>query len=161
MPDGSTMGVPRPSVSEVSADAPSAATKMICTAETETDIVTVLGLTATPASASSWTDHVYTCTYSLPMGSLVLSVKQSADPAAAKAYFAELRPTLGKTDTLQGLGEGSYGTSAGKVVLVKDNGTLTVDATNLPSVFGAYQAKRADFAYQIASDILACWTGGH
>lgn len=89
----------------------------------------------------------------------MLTVKQSTDPAAAKDYFARLRPTLGDTSTLAGLGEASYGTAAGKVVVVKDNATLMVDATAQPAVLGAYQAKRADFAYQVAAVILACWIG--
>jgi hypothetical protein len=29
-----------------------------------------------------------------------------------------------------------------------------------PAVLGAQQSKRFDFAYEIASDILGCWTGG-
>lgn len=161
MPDGSTMGAPSPAAKESSTVDPSEATKMICTDETRAEIGTVLGLDATPTAESSWKDQVYTCTYALSTGPLVLTVKQSADPAAANDYFARLRPTLGDTAALAGLGQASYGTASGKVVLVKDNDTLIVDATAQPAVLGAYQAKRADFAYQVASDILACWTGEH
>lgn len=77
--------------------------------------------------------QVYTCTYALPGGPLVLTVKQSADPSAAKDYFAGLRPTLGDTSTLAGLGEQSYGTTSGKVVVVKDNATL-MDGLNVPVI---------------------------
>ena len=45
------------------------------------------------------------------------------------------------------------------MVVVKDNETLTVDATGLPAVFGSQQQKRTDLAYEIASDVLGCWTG--
>lgn len=159
MPDGSTMGAPSPAAKESSTVEPSEATKMICTDETRTDITKVLGLDAPPPTESSWKDRVYTCTYALPTGPLVLSVKQSADPTAAKDYFAGLRPTLGDTSTLTGLGEASYGAASGKVVVVKDNATLMVDAAAQPAVLGAYQAKRADFAFQVAAVILACWIG--
>jgi hypothetical protein len=162
MPDGSTMGAAKPS--EVAAadnsDSPSAAEKMICAAETHSTITKVLGLKAAPTSRSSWRDHVYTCTYRLPMGTLIVSVKQSAGPAAAETYFREHQATLGATEKLDGLGQGSYGTKSGTVVLLKDNDTLTVDATRLPAVFGDEQSKRFDFAYELASDILGCWTEG-
>lgn len=160
MPDGSTMGANPPASSTSAADAPSTAEKMICAAETRKDITTVLGLKTAPTSRSTWADHLYTCTYRLPMGTFIVSVKQSTDPAAAKTYFANLRKRLGTTERLDGLGQASYGTTAGKVVLIKDNDTLMVDATRLPAVFGAQQSKRFDFAYEIASDILGCWTQG-
>ncbi|MGI8761697.1 MAG: hypothetical protein ACR2LF_10485 [Jatrophihabitantaceae bacterium] len=162
MPDGSTMGAvaASPSAGAAFAGSPSSAEKMICAAETHADITKVLGLKQSPPATSSWVQHLYTCTYRLPMGTFVVSVKQSSDPSTAKAYFAHLRTTLGSTQTLDGLGQGSYGTTAGTVVLIKDSDTLTVDATRLPAVFGAQQSKRFDFAYEIASDILGCWTGG-
>jgi hypothetical protein len=133
---------------------------MICAAETHSTITEVLGLTSTPTSTASWQDHLYTCTYRLPMGTLIVSVKQSANPAAAAAYYRASRATLGGTETLDGLGEHSYGSKTGTVVLIKDNDTLTVDATHLPDVFGTESSKRFDFAYELASDILGCWTEG-
>ncbi|MGZ4558702.1 MAG: hypothetical protein ACXVXF_08540 [Mycobacteriaceae bacterium] len=58
-----------------------------------------------------------------------------------------------------GLGEQAYGTPRGTVVVLKDSQTLVVDATAMPSVFGSDQQKRTDLAYEIASDVLGCWTG--
>ncbi|MGI8450877.1 MAG: hypothetical protein ACR2MP_27595 [Streptosporangiaceae bacterium] len=159
MPDGSTMGAAASAPGTSTSGSPSTAEKMICATETRKDITTVLGLAKAPTSRSTWIDHIYTCTYQLPMGTFTVSVKQSSDPTAAKAYFARLRPTLGSTETLQGLGQASYGSTTGTVVLLKDNDTLTVNSTQLPAVFGAQQSKRFDFAYEIASDILGCWTG--
>lgn len=159
MPDGSTMGAGGTNSTTAAQDGPSAAEKMICGSETRTDIAEILGLKSPPRTTSTWVDHRYTCTYDLPMGTFVVSVKRSADPAAARVYFTHLRTTLGATRTLAGLGTGSYGTAGGKVVLIKDNDTLTVDATRLPAVFGSQGSKRFDFAYQLASDILGCWTG--
>ena len=165
MPDGSTMGAGANSSASpetsagLAADEPTAAEQMICAAETRADITTVLGLATAPTSTSHWANHLYTCSYAMPMGTLIVSVKQSADPVSARDYFDELRSDLGATRTLDGLGEGSYGTTGGKVVLIKDSDTLVVDASRLPPVFGAQQSKRFDFAYEIASDILGCWTG--
>lgn len=160
MPDGSTMAAGSPASSTSTAGAPSAAETMICGPETRTTITTVLGLTTPPTPQSTWADHLYTCTYPLPMGTFIVSVKQSTDTATAKTYFTDLRTQLGTTETLDGLGQASYGTTAGKVVLIKDNDTLMVDATQLPATFGAQQSQRFDFAYEIASDILGCWTNG-
>jgi hypothetical protein len=160
MPDGSTMGADAATSGAATANGPSAAEQMICGAETRADVTKVLGLNLAPTATSNWADHLYTCSYALPMGTFVVSVKQSTDPTAAHTYFSTLRSELGTTQTLDGLGQGSYGTSTGKVVLIKDSDTLTVDATRLPAVLGAQQSKRFDFAYEIASDILGCWTGG-
>lgn len=132
---------------------------MICTAETRDDIAEVLALEAIPVGTPTWADSLYTCTYRLPMGALVLSVKDSPGPGASAGYHAELRRGLPGAEDLLGLGDAAYGTSGGTVVLRKDNGTLLVDATALPAVFGTQDQKRTDFAYEIASVILGCWTG--
>lgn len=155
MPDGSTMGAAVPEA----ATRPSAAAQMVCGAETHATIKQVLGLPSKPTSTSSWSHQLYTCNYRLPHGLLVLSVKESASPAAAHEYAAELRDQLAATRPLDGLTTDAYGDNAGKVVLVKDNDTLLVDATALPATVGTQQAKRFDFAYELASDILGCWTG--
>ena len=76
------------------------------------------------------------------------------------AYFRTSQAHLGSTEPLDGLGEHSFGAAAGTIVLIKDNDTLTVDATRLPPVFGNESSKRFDFAYELASDILGCWTEG-
>lgn len=159
MPDGSTMGAPSAGV-QVAADLPSTAEQMICAAETRRNITAILGLKTVPSTTATWRHQRYTCTYALPMGALVLSVQRSSDPSAARAHFASLRRTMGRTQPLDGLGQGSFGTANGTVVLIKDSDTLTIDATRLPAVFGTQQSKRFDFAYELASDILGCWTGG-
>lgn len=161
MPDGSTMGAEAasPSASASPSVKPSASALMICSAEVRSDINTVLAFKATPVGKSTFVDHLYTCSYALPMGKLILSVKDSPDRAGTDGYFASVRKGLGGAETLAGLGEAAYGTNDGTVVLRKDNAVLRVDATGLPSVFGSQHAKRNDFAYEIASVILGCWTG--
>lgn len=138
---------------------PTATAKMVCGADIMGKVVQVLKLTKRPVTTTTWADQLYTCTYALPMGPMVLSVKQSRTNADAKAYFNALRSKLGSTESLDGLGEGAYRTTTGIAVVVKDNMTLEVDATRLPAVFGPEDQKRTDLSNQIASDVLGCWTG--
>jgi hypothetical protein len=160
MPDGSTMGASAAAPPSATAEAkPSKAALMICAAETRSNIKTILGLKQRPVGTSAFSDQLYTCTYQLPMGMFVLSVKESPNAAATTSYYQALRQRLGTTAPLDGLGEAAYGTANGTVVLRKDNGVLHVDATGLPAVFGSQHTKRTDFAYEIASTILGCWTG--
>jgi hypothetical protein len=138
---------------------PSEAALMICSDDIRDQVRTVLKLSAPAPVRSSWRDQLYTCTYTLPMGTMVLSVKESASKPAARAYFLGLRPGLGSTEALLGLGEQAYATKTGIAVVIKDNMTLRVDTTRLPAVFGAQQQRRTDLAYEIASAVLGCWTG--
>jgi hypothetical protein len=141
---------------------PSASALMVCGPEIRKDVVTILALTTTPASTTTWADNLYTCTYQLPTGRLVLSVKESPDTASANTYFAALRTQLVSTRPLtgaRGLGNQGYETSDGTVVILKDDKTLKVDATGLPPVSGPNLISRADLAYEISTDILGCWNG--
>jgi hypothetical protein len=153
MPDGSTMGA-GPSTSP-----PPALAVMVCGDEVRGDLMEVLSLSSTPATAATWVDHLYTCTYQLPVGPLVLSVKESADAGAAQAYYTAARSRLKSTVDTDGLGRYAYRTPTGTVGLVKDQFTLTVDATGLPARFGSQGQKRTDLAYEVASVVLGCWTG--
>ena len=142
------------------ATGPSAAAQMVCSTDIKDKVKQVLSLPTTPAAHGTFVDHRFTCTYDLPMGALKLSVQDSPSKVAAATYFTRLRPTLGTTDTVIGLGERAYGTPSGTIVVLKDSQTLSVDATGLPTVFGAQNQKRTDLAYEIASDVLGCWTNG-
>jgi hypothetical protein len=138
---------------------PSEAAKMVCSDDIRDQVRAVLKLTAPAPVRSTWQDQLYTCTYSLPMGRMVLAVKQSADKPAARGYIDTLRAQLGSTEPLLGLGELAYGTRTGIAIVLKDNMTLRVDTTALPTVFGPEQQRRTDLAYEIASAVLGCWTG--
>lgn len=138
---------------------PSPSAMMICAAETRADLNKALGLHTVAAGTATWVNPVYTCRYVLPAGPLVISVTETADAAATGRTFSALRGSAGPTHDVVGLGQAAYGTDDGTVVLRKDNNILRVDATSLPVQFGAQQQKRTDFAYEIASDILGCWTG--
>jgi hypothetical protein len=141
---------------------PSASAQMVCGPEIRADVATILALRLAPPTTTTWVDHLYTCTYHLPTGSLVLSVKESPDVPSATTYFTTLRGHLGITHSLvglAGLGDPGYDTPDGTVVVLKDDKTLQVNATGLPSHIGQHQQSRADLAYEITSDILGCWTG--
>jgi len=121
-----------------------------------------MGLHAPPPTKATWVNHVYTCTYRLPVGALVLSVKQSPDAPAARGYFNTLRLRAGRTQPvtgLAGLGLPAYQNTTGTVVFRKDNMTLQVNAGALPPQVGPANTSRADLAYTVATDVLACWTG--
>ncbi len=133
---------------------------MICSNEIRDDIAQVLAVRAVPRPSARWVDHVYTCTYRLPMGTFVLSVTESSNPSAAQEFAKGLRSALGRTRDVAGLTTTAFSTPPGLVALVKDSDTLQVDASRLPAQFGSQHEKRADFAYEIASDILGCWTEG-
>ena len=135
---------------------------MICGPETATNVATLTGLHAAAPTRATWSEHLYTCTYRLPIGPLVLSVMQSRDVAAARGYYNEHRLALGRTQPvtgLAGLGLPAYENTTGTVVFLKDTMTLLVDASALPGRVGTQRTSRTDLAYTVATDVLACWTG--
>ena len=143
------------------ATAPSASALMVCGPEISKDVTKILAPPQALTTTTTWTGHLYTCTYHLSSGPLVLSVKESPDTASATAYFEALRKQLGTTTQLtaaQGLGNAGYESAGGTVVILKDGKTLRVDATGMPAASGPQQLSRADLAYEIASDILGCWS---
>ncbi|UUL75427.1 hypothetical protein NG819_14590 [Pseudarthrobacter sp. Fe7] len=133
---------------------------MVCGAETQGNIGRILALSTVPGTTASWADKIYTCTYALPAGSLVLSVKEAAEPDAARADFHDLQRTTPGSAPIEGLanlGFPAFQTPA-SAVFTKDNFVLTVDAAALPEILGPNQVTRAAFAYQVATTVLACWS---
>lgn len=145
---------------ESAGEGPSEAARMVCGEETQGNIATSLALSTAPHSVSSWADTVFTCTYHLAEGNFVLAVKESADPAAARQHFDALQNSTAGAVPIAGLanlGFPAYETTAGSVVFLKDNMTLTVDASDLPAAVGPDGVTRTAFAYQISTTVLACW----
>lgn len=144
------------------ASAPSSSARMICGSETRHNVATLLALPAPPTASTTWVDHVYTCTYHLAQGPLVLSVHEAGSVPAARSYFDALRDHLGTTHALRGaagLGLPAFETAAGNVVFLKDDKTLQVDGTQLPRNVERSQRTPTDLAYTLATDILGCWSG--
>jgi hypothetical protein len=139
---------------------PSESARMICSLEVKTQVAAILHLPDSPPTTSSWADHVYTCVYHLTPGPLTLSVQESADPASARTYFATSKQRLAADRQLSGLGEYAYAAPVGSVVVLKDNKTLRIDVTKLPSQFGRPPVLRTDLASELAAAIMGCWIGG-
>ena len=129
---------------------------MVCGSETVDDVSQILRLDDAPHTVSTWADDVYTCTYHLPMGPL-LSVNVSDTDDQADAWFDARRAEAPGAEEFVGLGERAFGTGAGDVTVVKDDMTLTVDATALPETFGDNDQKRSALAFEVASQVLGCW----
>ena len=164
LPDGMSMTavMPVPATSQVVAG-PSASARMVCSSEIRGDVATILGLRTPPATAATFVQHIYTCTYRLPNGALVVSVDDAPDRASARAHFTSLNQRLGSTRSLTGLaslGLPAFETTSGVVAFLKDDKTLEVDASAIPGQTDAARGTASDLAYTVATDILGCWTGG-
>ncbi len=129
---------------------------MVCGSEIRTNIATALSLPQKPAPTSTWVDDLYTCTYTLPEGIFVLSVKELSGDAAAGRFFTKTSKTLGAG---QSLGKAGFQSNDGVVLTVKDNKVLEVDARRLSDKLGSTSISRNGFAYEISSAVLGCWTG--
>lgn len=159
MAPGETMGNPTSTAGTGVQSMPTSTALMICGDDIKGKVKEVVKLSSEPRTSSSFAHQIYTCSYQLPVGPLVLSVQHSDTKVAATTYYNEVRAELGRTAPLDGLGDEAYGAATGVTVVMKDNETLVVDARGVPAVFGADGQKRTDFANEIASDVLGCWTG--
>jgi hypothetical protein len=141
---------------------PSPSALMSCGSEIRHNAATLLALPAPPRTSATWAHNVYTCTYHLAQGPLVISVHEAGDAPTARRDFIALAKQLGTTQPLRGakgLGLPAYETAAGNVAFLKDDKTLQVDATQLPQHIEPSQRTRADLAYTLATDIMGCWSG--
>jgi hypothetical protein len=139
-------------------DEPPASAAMICDADIKSKVREALSLAGPPSTEWGWSNGVYTCDYQLPMGRMGLQVTVLAGASQARTTFdADQARTPGALP-LAGLGERAYGTEDGTVLVLKDNQILVVDTTRLPQEFGANGQRRTDLAYEVASDVMGCWT---
>ncbi|QNN51752.1 hypothetical protein [Nocardioides mesophilus] len=162
MPDGSRMSDSAMSSSATATDSrPSESAQMICSGETRDAVVRTFQLSDPPASSSTWSHQVFSCTYQLPEGDLKLSVHDATDEASGTTYFAQTRAEFDDADSIDGMqnfGLPAFQTTDGVVVFLKDGKTLRVDATGLsasafPPGFSAEQS-----AYSVAAAVIACWS---
>jgi hypothetical protein len=138
---------------------PSISAKMICESEVKNDLSSLLGVQPTQPIVPTWKDHVYSCTYHYKGGALTLAVKELPDKASTDAYFDEVAQKLGKSEKINGLGQGAYTTSDKSAVVRKDYKVLLVDISKLPAQFGNPPDSRENIALNVAATILGCWTG--
>ena len=158
MGDVATGHQTQPGGQAATGDAPPERAAMVCDDEISDELTQILRLDAPAHTVTSWDGQVFTCTYHLPMGPLVLQVNVSGSKKEAGAFFDARAAELPQAEKTVGLGERAIRTDTGVVVVVKDDMTLTVDGTGLPEVFGANGQRRSALAFEVASDILGCWT---
>ena len=138
---------------------PSKSAKMLCESDVRGEVQEQLGVPITKPLAPTWKDHVYSCRYVYGNGVMTLSVKELANTAQTTAYFNEQARDLGKTRTIQGLGQGAFTTKNGSTVVRKDYKVLLVDVSGLPAQFGSPPDTKGDVALNVAALIMGCWTG--
>jgi len=151
---GSTVHVANAATNE-----PSISAKMICEDEVKQDLTSLLGVQPIAPVEPTWKDHVYSCTYKYKGGELTLSVKELTDKAATDEYFDSLATELGKTQNINGLGQGAFTTNDKSAVVRKDYKVLLVDISGLPKQFGSPPDSRDNIALNVAATIMGCWTG--
>lgn len=139
--------------------APTATTKMICAPEAVRDIAAAIGEGTVRPVVGTWMPPHYSCQYTYRQGSFTLSVQQLPDQMSTERYFTAITTTLGRGTILTGLGQAATTTTAGSVVVRKDNKVLTVDPRSLPARFGTPPDTRANVAITIAATIMGCWSG--
>jgi hypothetical protein len=132
---------------------------MVCAREAQKELANVLGRAPVMVSAPTWVDHLYTCRYVYTDGEFVLSVKELFNKAQTTAYYTMLGTHLGRTGSLNGLGQGAYTTTNGDAVVRKDYKVLLVDISGLPAQFGVPPTSRSDVAVTITDIIMGCWSG--
>jgi len=137
---------------------PSEISKMVCQPKAQGELAEVLGVKAVVATPT-WVDHLYTCRYQYPDGTMVLSIKELSSWPQTKGYYAMLGNQLGNIGPLGNHGQGAFTTGDGSVVVRKDWKVLLVDISGLPAQFGVPTTSKADVADTVSDVILGCWAG--
>ncbi len=137
---------------------PSSISKMVCSREAQKDMAGTLGVNAV-VSKPTWVNHAYACQFRYPNGLFALTVKELSSWSQTYAHYDSLARQLGRVKTIRNLGQGSYQTRNGTVIVRKDWKILTVDISGLPAQFGDPPTSRSDVAVTVADVILACWAG--
>lgn len=136
---------------------PSAAARLVCSAEAAEDIEGALGAATTGPPQATWADHTYSCPYTYASGTMLMSVKELPDTAAVAAYFSAAQVAAGRSTVLQGMGEAAFGVADGSVYVRKDLTVLHVDVSKLPAHFGKPTRTRTQVGKTVATTILICW----
>jgi hypothetical protein len=157
-PSRADVVAPTGTAASARADAPAASSLMICADEAKDEISAVLGIQPSQPPAHTWSDHLYTCRYRFGDGTIVLSVKELADPPAAAAYYASRLAANPGRRPVPGLGQDAFAAPDGYTVVRKDTSVLQVDVTGLPDRFGPRRLAHADVGITVATIIMGCWT---
>jgi hypothetical protein len=153
-----TVSPPRTTVPLPAGKDPSKIAQQVCSSKDHSDIDEVLGEKSV-VQTPTWVDHLYSCQYSYPTGSITLSVKELSSWTQTKGYFASLGTQMGDVGSLGNLGQGAFTTSDGSVVVRKDWKVLLVNIAGLPPQFGVPPTSKGDVADTVSDIILGCWAG--
>jgi hypothetical protein len=138
---------------------PSSIATMICKPKAKLEIASVLGEFAA-VSHPTWVQHLYSCRYSYPTGSMVLSVKELSSWTQTKSYFRSLAEQMGgMSEVINGLGQAAIQTRDGSMIVRKDWKVLLVNPAGLPTQFGQPPTSSHSVAQSVADVILGCWNG--
>jgi hypothetical protein len=139
---------------------PSKSAQMVCQKEARDDIASSLGIKEQRVTPPVWVraQHLYSCTYVYPKGSVTLSVKEMSNEAETTAYFDSLKQKYGANQEIQGLGQGAWILKNNDLVVRKDYKVLLVDVTQIPATF-AQLMTRSDVAINVGNTVMGCWTG--
>lgn len=138
---------------------PSKPSAMVCADDAQHEISLSLGLELDRPVTPTWSDHLYSCSYTYPVGTITLSVKELTDTGSATAYFTALRSHVTQPATMPGLGQEAYGEPDGSLVVRKDFMVLRIDVGGLPGQFGQPPLSRSEAARRVGADIMNCWAG--
>ncbi|MFQ4150267.1 hypothetical protein AAGW05_16530 [Arthrobacter sp. LAPM80] len=142
---------------------PSQAATMVCADEAKKNVKEILALPDLPRTTDNWDGTTFSCTYPLSIGDFRMTVTEAGSEADAAALAKQLAVTLQAhpIEGLSNLGLPGYESGDGTVIFVKDNMMLHVDATAFPATVGPHKVTASNFAYEVATTILGCWTEHH
>lgn len=146
-----------------SAEGPSDPASMICGREIGDAVKRTFAMTRQPTSKHTWaaSDRVYSCSWAVPRGTLEMSVQDSVELKAGRAYFDKLRGSVAGARTINGMesfGFPAFSTVRGDTVFLKDGKTLRVDASSLPQAALPPGFSRSEVSYGVAAAVIACWS---
>jgi hypothetical protein len=138
---------------------PSESARMICAKGAQAELAGVLGRKATHITDPTWSNHVYSCDYVYPQGTVTLSVKELDDKAGTTSYFDTLGTLLGRLPDDVPIAQGAFQTPNGSMVVRKDFKVLFVDVGHLPDGLNQPGLTAPDVASAMALTLLHCWQG--
>jgi hypothetical protein len=138
---------------------PSKSARMVCEDEAQEDLADSLGVKPTTVTTPTWADHVYSCTYVYPNGTLTLSVKELDSAKQTTDYVNQLRTQLGHKSGNIGIGQGAFETKNGSLVARKDWKVLTVDVSKIPPRFGEPPITPTEVGLATGETVMGCWSG--
>jgi hypothetical protein len=139
---------------------PSKSAQMVCQKEARNEIASSLGIKEQRVTPPVWVraQHLYSCTYVYPKGSVTLLVKEMSSEAETTAYFDRLKKKYGANQEIQGLGQGAWVLKNNDLLVRKDYKVLLVDVTKIPATFAQLMTP-SDVAINVGNTIMGCWTG--